>query len=232
MRRGLALLLVTAVAAVAAGCSGADAQEAQQLLEQSNAAFAEVRSATFTARLRMTGGPQEFDMTMSGGGYAKGRHAGEFYVVATSDTLPFRELTAVSKSGRVSMTVDGTSLGTVPVPQQNDNPIQLVDLSQYVKDVTVEHGKLIDGESMAKISGVIDTAGLAKGSLANMTGMGESGLDLSKALGDTRIVLYVSESTHLPMRGLVDVPIEVAGQKIEMHLDFAYTSYDTRVDFP
>jgi hypothetical protein len=85
---------------------------------------------------------------------------------------------------------------------------------------------------MAKISGVIDTAGLAKGSLANMTGMGESDLDLSKALGDTRIVLYVSESTHLPMRGLVDVPIEVAGQKIEMHLDFAYTSYDTRVDFP
>jgi hypothetical protein len=232
MRRGLALLLVTAVAAVAAACSGEDAQEAQLLLEQSNAAFAQVRSATFTARLRMTGGPQEFEMTMSGGGYAKGRHAGEFFVVATSDTLPFRELTAVSKSGRVSMTVDGTSLGTVPVPQQNDNPIQLVDLSQYVKDVTVEHGKLIDGESMAKISGVIDTAGLAKGSLVNITGMAESGLDLSKALGDTRIVLYVSASTHLPMRGLVDVPIEVAGQKIEMHLDFAYTSYDTRVDFP
>jgi hypothetical protein len=232
MRRGLAILLVTTVAVVAAGCSGADAQEAQLLLEQSNAAFAQVRSATFTARLRMTGRPQEFEMTMSGGGYAKGRHAGEFYIVATSDTLPFRELTAVSKSGRVSMTVDGTSLGNVPVPQQNDNPIQLVDVSQYVEDVKVEHGKLIDGVSMAKLSGVIDTAGLAAGSLADITGMGESGVDLSKALGDTRIVLYISESTHLPMRGLVDVPIEVAGEKIEMHLDFAYTSYDTRIDFP
>jgi hypothetical protein len=232
MRRGLAILLVTAVAAVAAGCSGADAQEAQLLLEQSNAAFAQVRSATFTARLRMAGGPQEFEMTMSGGGYAKGRHAGEFYIVATSDTLPFRELTAVSKSGRVSMTVDGASLGNVPVPQQNDNPIQLVDVSQYVEDVKVEDGKLIDGVSMVKLSGVIDTAGLAAGSLAGITGMGESGVDLSKALGDTRIVLYISESTHLPMRGLVDVPIEVAGEKIEMHLDFAYTSYDTRVDFP
>ena len=232
MRRGLAILLVTAVAAVAAGCSGADAEEAQLLLEQSNAAFAQVHSATFTARLRMTGGPQEFEMTMSGGGYAKGRHAGEFYIVATSDTLPFRELTADSKSGRVSMTVDGTSLGNVPVPQQSDNPIQLVDVSQYVKDVKVEHGKLIDGVSMVKLSGVIDTAGLAAGSLAGITGMGESGVDLSKALGDTRIVLYISESTHLPMRGLVDVPIEVAGDKIEMHLDFAYTSYDTRIEFP
>jgi hypothetical protein len=130
------------------------------------------------------------------------------------------------------MTVDGASLGNVPVPQQNDNPIQLVDVSQYVEDVKVEHGKLIDGVSMVKLSGVIDTAGLAAGSLAGITGMGESGVDLSKALGDTRIVLYISESTHLPMRGLVDVPIEVAGEKIEMHLDFAYTSYDTRVDFP
>jgi hypothetical protein len=232
MRHGLAVLLVTAVAAATAGCSGADAQEAQLLLEQSNAAFAQVRSATFTARLTMTGGPQELDMTMTGGGYAKGRHAGEFYVVATSDTLPFRELTAVSRSGRVWMTVDGTWLGNVPVSQQSDNPIQLVDIQQYVKDVTVDHGTLIDGQSMAKISGVIDTAGLADGALADLTGAGGSGIDLSKALGDTRIVLYVSESTHLPMRGLVDVPIEVAGEKIEMHLDFAYTSYDKRIDFP
>jgi hypothetical protein len=232
MRHGLAILLVTAVAAVTTGCSGADAQEAQLLLEQSNVAFSQVRSATFTVRLTMTGGPQEFDMTMTGGGYAKGRHAGEFYIVATSDTLPFRELTAVSRSGRVWMTVDGTSLGNVPVPQESANPIQLVDIEQYVKDVTVEHGTLIDGESMAKISGVIDTAGLADGALADVTGAGGSGIDLSKALGDTRIVLYVSESTHLPVRGLVDVPIEVAGEKIEMHLDFAYTSYDTRIDFP
>jgi hypothetical protein len=47
MRHGLALLLVTA-AAVTAGCSGADAQEAQLLLDQSDPAFAQVRSATFT----------------------------------------------------------------------------------------------------------------------------------------------------------------------------------------
>jgi hypothetical protein len=156
MRHGHALLLVTA-AAVTAGCSGADAQEAQLLLDQSDAAVAQVRSATFTVRLRMTGGPQEFDMTMSGG-YAKGRRAGEFFVIATSETLPFRELTAVSRTGRVSMTVDGTSLGDVPVPQQDDNPIQLVDLSQYVKDVEFEHAKLIDGQPMVKISGVIETA--------------------------------------------------------------------------
>jgi hypothetical protein len=232
MRRGLALLLVTAVAAAVTGCSGADAQEAQTLLVESNAALAQVRSATFTARLTMSGGPQGFDMTMSGGGYSKGRHAGDFYIVATSDTFPFRELTAVTRSGRMSMTVDGTALGGVPVPPQETSPIELVDLQEYVKDVTVEHGKLIDGESMAKIAGVIDTGALTKGALAGITGAGGSGIDFSKTLGDTRVVLYISEVTHLPMRGLVDVPIEVAGQKIEMHLDFAYTSYNTKIDFP
>jgi len=57
-------------------------------------------------------------------------------------------------------------------------------------------------------------------------------LDLSKSLGDMRIVLYLSDATNLPMRGLVDVPMDVAGQKIAMHLDFAYTSYDQKVEFP
>jgi len=233
MRRILALLLLTAVAAVAPGCSGADAEEAQALLVQSNAAFAEVRSATFTARMSLSGGSQELSMTMSGGGYAHGKRAGDFYVLATSDSLGFGDLVLVSRSGRVSMSVDGHPVGEVPLPNTAaENPIQLVDFSQYVKDVNVEHGKLIDGEPMTKLTGVIDTAGLAKGALADVTGADGDGLDLSKSLGDTRIVIYLSEATHLPMRGLVDVPMEVAGDKIVMHLDFAYTSYDRKVEFP
>jgi hypothetical protein len=233
MRRILAFLLLTAVAAVAPGCSGADAEEAQALLVQSNAAFAEVRSATFTARMSLTGGPQELSMTMSGGGYAHGKRAGDFYVLATSDSLGFGDLVLVSRSGRVSMSVDGHPVGEVPLPNTTaENPIQLVDFSQYVKDVNVEHGKLIDGEPMTKLTGVIDTAGLAKGALSDVTGAGRDGLDLSKSLGDTRIVIYLSEATHLPMRGLVDVPMDLAGDKIVMHLDFAYTSYDQKVEFP
>ena len=233
MRRILAFLLLTAVAAVAPGCSGADAEEAQALLVQSNAAFAEVRSATFTARMSLTGGPQELSMTMSGGGYAHGKRAGDFYVLATSDSLGFGDLVLVSRSGRVSMSVDGHPVGEVRLPNTTaENPIQLVDFSQYVKDVNVEHGKLIDGEPMTKLTGVIDTAGLAKGALADVTGAGRDGLDLSKSLGDTRIVIYLSEATHLPMRGLVDVPMDVARDKIVMHLDFAYTSYDQKVEFP
>ena len=231
MRRVLALLCLAAFAVVASGCSGADAAEAQALLAQSDAAFAQVRSATFMAHLTMTGGPQEVAMTMRGGGYVRGKRAGDFYMVATADNLPFGELAVTSKSGRVSMTLDGSPIASVPSPPTTgQSPLAVAEFSQYVKDVKVEHGKLIDGEPMAKISGTIDTAGLAQGLLGDVAG--GSGLDLSESLDDTHVVLYISEATQLPMRCLIDMGLDVAGQKVEMHLDFAYTSYNKRVEFP
>lgn len=231
MRRAFAFLLLTAAVAVAPACSGPDAQEAQILLAQSDAAFASVRSATFTARMTLTGGPQDLTLTMNGGGYAKGKHAGDFYLLATAANLPFKDLVVVKRSGRVSMSVDG-SVSDAALPESADNPLQVVEFTDYVKDVRVEHGKLIDGEPMAKVSGVIDTAGLLHGALGDLSGAGSNGLDLSSVLGDTHVVLYFSEATHLPARGLVDLALKAGGQKVEMHLDFAYTSYDQKVEFP
>ncbi|HEY3069561.1 MAG TPA: hypothetical protein VGJ34_04530 [Gaiellaceae bacterium] len=233
MRRAFALFLLAAAATVAPACSGADAQEAQQLLAQSDAAFANVKSATFTARMTMTGGPADLTLTMTGGGYAKGKRAGDFYLLATAENLPFRDLVMLKRAGRVSMSINGSVVGQVPMPSTGeDNPLQVVDISQYVKEVRVEHGKLIDGEPMTKVSGVIDTAGLVHGALRDLTGAGGNGIDFSGALGDTRVVLYISAATHLPMRGLVDMAMKVSEQKIQMHLDFAYTSYDEKLEFP
>lgn len=231
MRRALALVCLSALAVVALGCSGADATEAQALLAESDAAFAQVRSATFRAHLTMTGGPQDLSMTMTGGGYVRGKRAGDFHMVATAENLPFGELALTSKAGRVSVTLDGSPIASVPSPPaQDENPLAVAEFSQYVKDVQVEHGKLIDGRPMAKVSGTIDTAGLAQGLLGDVAG--GSALDLSDSLGDTRVVLYLSEATHLPMRCLIDMGLHTAGEKVEMHLDFAYTSYDKRVEFP
>jgi hypothetical protein len=229
MRRSVALLCLTLVAATASGCSGADATEAQALLTQSDTAFAHVKSTTFTARLTMTADSQEFGMTMRGGGYVNGKRAGDYYLVATADNLPFRELGVTKESGRISMTV-GSPVANASVQADDGNPLQVADLSQYVKDVKVEHGRVIDGQTMVKITGVIDTAGLAKGLLGDVAS--RSGLDFSEALNDTRVVVYLSEATHLPERGLIDMSIELDGQTVEMHLDFAYTSYNERVEFP
>lgn len=235
MRRLGALLLIAAASAAVAGCSGQDAREAQDLLAQSQAAFASVRSATFTARLTLTGGPQELSLTMTGGGYEQGRHKGDFYVVLTAENLPFHEIVVAQRSGRASMRVDGSSLGEFPLPAQEEDPVQLVDFAQYVKDVRVEHGKLIDDQQMTKLTGVVDTKGLVEGTLGSLGGIataGGGGFDLSEAFGDTRVVLYLSEETHLPMRGLVDIPMKIAGERIELHMAFAYTSFNEKVEFP
>jgi hypothetical protein len=230
MRRAFALLCLSVVAATASGCSGADATEAQALLAESDTAFAQVRSTTFAARLTMRADSQEFGMTMSGGGYVNGRRAGDYYLVATADNLPFSDLAVTKESGQVSVTVDGSEVANAAAPADDQNPLQVADLSEYVKDVKVEHGRIIDGQSMVKITGVIDTAGLAQGLLGDVAS--GSGLDFSDALNDTRVVVYLSEATHLPLRGLIDMSLELDGQKVEMHLDFAYTSYNERVEFP
>jgi hypothetical protein len=230
MPRVLALLLATAAAIVASGCTGRNAQEAQQLIAESQAAFAGVRSATFTARLTMTGGPEELTLSMSGGGYARGKRAGDVYMLATADNLPFNELALIRRSGRVVVRLDGRSLGDVPLSDEGGNPLEVVDFADYVKDVRVEHGKEIDGEAMVKLSGLIDTAAVTHGALASLAGAGD--FDLSQALGDTHVVLYLSEASRLPLRGVIDVPMNFAGEKIEMHLDFAYTSFNKKVVFP
>ena len=238
MRRVVALLaFLLAFVVAAAGCSGKDAEEGRALLEQSNAAFAQVRSATFRVQMTFSGGPEELQLsdsviTMKGGGYSRGKRAGDFYVVMTSADLPTGEIVMVSRAGRASMTLNGAPMGTFPVPEQHTNPIQLVDFARYVKEVDVEHDKLIDGQLMAKVSGTIDTAGLADGVLSSLPGSGTAELDYSKALGDTRLTLYLSEETHLPMRGLADITMEIAGEKIRMQLDFAYMSYNENLRFP
>ena len=51
-------------------------------------------------------------------------------------------------------------------------------------------------------------------------------------LGDIRAVLYVSQTTHLPMRTLIDMPIHVAGETITMHIDLVITGVDEPVSIP
>jgi hypothetical protein len=235
MRRAIALLLLVAAAASAAGCSGADAQEAQALLAQSDAAWADVTSATFSMRLWTSGAPQDFSVTMSGGGYSKGKHAGDFYMLATADNVGFGDYTLVNRNGRLSMSVDGQRSITVATPTPQTNPIQVVNFTEYVKEVRVEHGKELDGQSMTKLTGVIDTGGVVDetlSSLGQVSQLGGGGVDLSKVLGDTHVVLYISDASHLPMRGLIDIPVNMAGTKITMHMDFAYTSVNEPVTFP
>jgi hypothetical protein len=78
----------------------------------------------------MTGGPEQLTLSMTGGGYARGKRAGDVYVLATADNLPFHELALIRRSGRVVMRLDGESLGDGPlVDEGGENPLEVVDFT-------------------------------------------------------------------------------------------------------
>jgi hypothetical protein len=102
-----------------------------------------------------------------------------------------------------------------------------------VTDVRVEEGAMLGGEPMDRVSGVIDTSAALSGLLGTLGGTGVAGLgSASDILGDIRAVLHVSETTHVPMRTLVDLPLKVADEKVVMHIDLLLTGVDKPVAIP
>lgn len=237
MRRIVLLVLVALATAVSAGCSGVDAQKAQTILDQSTAAMADVKSVSFAMRMWTSGAPDGTDFTvlMHGGGYEKGRRSGEAYVTLSSTNVPGLGSMTVVTHRDVLWVKAGGRWARLPVPagQPAADPLAGFDLTRYVTDVRVDEGKAVDGEPMDKITGIIDTSAALSGVFATLGGTG--GPDLANAsdiLGDIRAVLYVSETTHLPMRTLVDLPMQVAGQKIVMHMDLVLTGVNKPVPIP
>ena len=229
--RSIALALTALLAAcVLAGCSGADAQRAQELLQQSNQALLEVESFRFAGRMTMKGpdGLGEISLAMRGAATQKG--AGASYPVPG-----FPETTVVVRGQSAWIGMSG-SWTPMPVPPGQTSAAAQFDFTPYVEDVQVESGPLLDGEPTVKIAGVLDTAAFAQGMLAQLGSLpgADSALvpDLSDALKDTRIVLYLSETTHLPLRGLLDMAMEAEGERFEMHLDFSMKGYDKPVRIP
>jgi hypothetical protein len=235
MRRLLALVLVAAASVVASGCSGVDAEKAQGILDQSTTAMADVKSVSFAMRMWTSGAPGGDDLTMliKGGGYQKGKRAGDAYATLSSSDAGIGSMTVVVRGGLMYVKAGGNwSRVPVPADQAAASPLAGFDLTRYVKDVRVEEGLTVNGEQMDKITGVIDTAAAVEGLLA-LGGTGAPGLGEAKhLLGDIRAVLYVSETTHLPMRTLVDMPIDVLGQKIVFHVDLVLTGVNEPVAIP
>ena len=197
MRRLLAVALVVSAAAAASGCSGVDAQKAQTLLDQSTTAMADVESVSFAMRMWASGGPAETEFTvlMHGGGYQKGKRAGESYLTLSSSNVPgIGSMTIVLRHNTLYVKAGG-SWSRVPAPadQASADPLAGFDLTRYVTDVRVEEGVMVESEPMDRITGVIDTSAALNGILGTFGGTGASDLsDASDILGDIRAVLYLS----------------------------------------
>jgi hypothetical protein len=234
MRR-LVLLVSLALSAVAlSGCSGADAQRAEELLRLSDQALSEVKSFRFAGRFWLVGPDgQEMTIVMSGGG--NGKDGGSWFLDMRADGIPgFPEVSAVTR-GQTSWFRAGGAWTRTQVPAGQTSALEQFDLTPYVKAVSVEEGSVIDGEPTAKVSGVLDTAGLLQGMLSQLGGIAGTGASLpgvSEAFEDMRVVLYVSETSYLPKRALIDLAAEADGERIEMHVDLAITDVNKPVRVP
>jgi hypothetical protein len=237
MRRLLAFALVVAAAGLVTGCSGVDAQKAQGILDQSTTAMENVKSVSFSMRMWTSGGPADSDFTvlMHGGGYENGKRAGESYVTLNASDVPGIGTMTIVVRHNVLYVKAGGSWSRLPAPadQSAADPLAGFDITQYVSDVRVEEGVQVGGEPMDRITGVIDTAANLNGILGTLGGTGASGLGAaSDILGDIRAVLYVSQTTHLPMRTLIDMPMHIAGETITMHIDLVITEVNKPVAIP
>lgn len=245
MRRLLALLLV-ALGLVASGCIGADAKRAQELLIEAQAAEKNLESATFELELNANFDGQQVAMRLRGGGYMKGKRAGDMFLDAdASGALGGFDFGFMALGNRAYVNVNG-DWSSMPVPasikahssSQNLGSAALLELARYVKKLNVAPGAIVDGEPTTTISGTVDTAGLVQ-ALAKLNGVsqlaGDSAPDLSQFadhLGDTHATIVISDTTHLVRGAIVDLSIEAQGKKVDLQLVYRLRDVNKPVRFP
>jgi hypothetical protein len=231
MRRVALVVSLLLVALAPLGCAGADGQRAQELLEESDRALAEVESFRFSGRMTMATPVGSFRIVLYGGGDAQ--PGGAFFMTMKAPDVPeFPETTVVVREDEAWMKLDG-GWQPVPVPPTQATGIEQFDFAEYVKDVDLDEDAEVDGKTAVKITGVIDTAALFDGLLGQLGAVGGGPMpDFSEMLGDTRVVIYLSQESHLPLRMLLDLSMEIEGEEVDMHLDYAITNVNEPVEVP
>ena len=238
-RRSLAAL--AAALPLAAGCSGADAVKAQQLLDEAQQAQQNVSSETFSAHMNVSLKGQHFQLQLSGGGYQKGANAGDMYVdvhFSAPVAMPFSTMRVAKVGGSEWLELDGrrVAVPTTRTQTGTTNPaLAAFDFTRYVKDVKVEGGQTLNGRSVTKIVGVLDTASLLNaftklGGLSHATGT--SMPSFAGHVSDTRVVAYLDDTTHMLVTALADLTFHTTEGNVAMHFDVAITGVNKPVALP
>lgn len=229
MRR--AALVLALAALLPLGCAGAEGQRAQELLAQSDQALAGVKSMRFAGRMWMETPVGDFTFVLSGGGTAKG--GGASYMTMRAPDVPEFPGMSIVVRGQTAWMKAGGAWERTELPPQSAVGVEQFDFTPYVKDVDVDEGHEVAGEPAVKLTGVLDTAGLVNGLFSQLGSVpGGAVPDLSESFADTRIVLYISEVSHLPLRTLMDMSVEAAGERFELHMDFALSGVNEPVKIP
>jgi hypothetical protein len=235
MRR-LAALFAAVLALTA--CSGEQGERAQALLTRAQVAQSKLQSATYEARMTFSVDGRRFAMVMNGGGYLKGRRAGDQRLSMHTDGVPgvgAVDMQLLVRGGRVSMTMNGRSY-SVPAPaptvaRQSNWSTTMADLARVVKRVKVYENRVVNGERGATVAGVIDTDAILKTAAAKLSAFGAAP-DLEDAagkLGDIHAALFVSERTGLIRSAVFTMSMAAQGKKADVELTYRLDSTNTAV---
>jgi hypothetical protein len=240
-------VLVLFLALAAAGCSGGpDAQRAHELLMQAQAAESKVSSARYDIEITIAGEGKKVAVTLTGGAYVRGKRAGDQYLRGRVSGAPLEfDFEFVALGTRAYVRGGGMGWQAVPRPAmapsgeaEHLGAAVLRELARYVRDVRVKEGELLGGEPTTRISGTVDTAGLVKAAarLDDFSQVvGEAAPDVSRFaehLGDTNVVLLVSERSRLLRAMLIDLTIDYEGKTASVRAIYRLRDVNQAIRIP
>ena len=229
------LLLVLALP-VFAGCSGADAGRAQLLLKQAQDAQTAVSSEAFSMHVTVEAKGQKVQVLLNGGAYLKGSRAGDMVMdvkISAPVALPFD--TDPDREGRPER-VDGDERPAHGLPRvhRRDDAVEHARRSSTSRATSrtsrCRADRCSKGKPVTKIVGILDTAALIQGMAKLGNVAGSAGLPgLGGKVGDTRVVIFVDDTTHLLVAALADVTMNSDSGNVKLHLDLAISGVNRPV---
>jgi hypothetical protein len=226
---------------VLAACSGEQGARVHELLDRAQAAQARLTSMSYEMRMNVAFAGQRVTLVLDGGGYLKGRRAGDQAMTMRMEGLPGvggMNAQMVLRGQRMTMTMNGRQFSTsVPASakRQYDMSGSMAELARYVKRVKVREGRIVSGEPGATVSGVIDTEGLLKAvaklqSFSQLSGTSAPDLaDVADHLTDTRAALFISSQTGLIRSAVVSLGFKAEGKQIDFDLTYRLKSVNRAI---
>jgi hypothetical protein len=224
MRRA-ALLLVLALSIASAGCAGAEGRQAQELLDEAEQAFAGLETYELGGTMTMKTSLGEVAVQIHA---SIDQQAGAMLMTMRADDLPgFPPMSIVARSDGFWMKAGGT-WQPMPVPSGATAGAGQFDILPLVKDVDVDEGHTVDGERAVKITGILDPGSFQAGFMAGLP----DDVSVDASFADTRVVVFLSEASRLPLRMLIDQSMELEGEEFAVSMDLALVNVNEPVKIP
>ena len=193
-------------------------------MEDAEQAFAELDTYGLdgTMTMAMPRGEVAVDMHVS-----IDQQEGAMLMTMSADDLPgFPGLSMVARENGFWMKADG-GWQSLPMPPGGTGANQF-DILPLVKDVDVDEQRPVGGEPAVKITGILDPGSFQAGFMAGLP----EDVSVDASFADTRVVVFLSEATRLPLRMRIDQSMELAGEELAVSLDLALVDVNEPVEIP